>query len=555
MSLVTWGKKYKGKTWEELFQDKNYVEWCLQQPHLRPKIEIAAKSLNLMLVNQSFCDVTVPTPEHNRIQNLFLKDDFKAKFVAHWICNIMGQLPTWTPDLIALAKSELLPTDNILKVEEIDNTVELTFERTRQQSPSGVEKPLSLIFDDSKLEITATSAKLNEIPINPESILFGEYIRNKVNTNLSETKSGEIFNQEMRKELQDIEKIKTQLCFEKKEEKIKSEKESLKKQLAETRDFWKKDKDEKSERQIQTIENEYKTDIQRMKSEASQKVFNKFSHFSISQYSFSSEIYLKVLWKDDKCFAVAIKKNYSDEIKTSVIHFDTLTQDLCKLIGELPFHQIRILDGDYTITKDECKYWFYELKEIALQSIVETGKLVKFEYNHGKYFGSSIIKQRFVKQEVQNYFKDYEFESKDGTDVCIDIGRKEVHSEADRVLKNAKYGPCRFRVNIEIKPLLGDDYPAVLRTIKQRKETKLKEYWVLLVETFQAEHVSWEELKQIFIRENIFVMSLEEIQNVDVNSEELYSIVALTKSQLESLKRLSDFDLSNQIISYKKTKY
>jgi hypothetical protein len=67
LPLVTFGK-YKGKPITEMLQDTNYVEWCKQQEFFKRHTTIYN-----IVVNQSVnTQTTSKTPEHNRIQNLFL---------------------------------------------------------------------------------------------------------------------------------------------------------------------------------------------------------------------------------------------------------------------------------------------------------------------------------------------------------------------------------------------------------------------------------------------------------------------------------------------------
>lgn len=74
LPIVTFGK-YKDKPLSELLADKKYIDWCMQQPWF---IEKHKPIYNIIMNINPNTDT--PTPEHNRLQNLFLQDEFTAKF-------------------------------------------------------------------------------------------------------------------------------------------------------------------------------------------------------------------------------------------------------------------------------------------------------------------------------------------------------------------------------------------------------------------------------------------------------------------------------------------
>lgn len=60
--------KYKGKRMSELVADRRYYEWCLGQPGIRNRPEFKALAGEMPVVVDN-----APTPEHNRMQNMFLE--------------------------------------------------------------------------------------------------------------------------------------------------------------------------------------------------------------------------------------------------------------------------------------------------------------------------------------------------------------------------------------------------------------------------------------------------------------------------------------------------
>ena len=70
LPIVTFGK-YKGKCISELVSDTKYTEWLKQQSWLEKH-----KSIYNIIINQNISsNNNEKTPEHNKLQNLFLNKD------------------------------------------------------------------------------------------------------------------------------------------------------------------------------------------------------------------------------------------------------------------------------------------------------------------------------------------------------------------------------------------------------------------------------------------------------------------------------------------------
>lgn len=78
LPIVSFGK-YKGKPITELLTDASYLQWCKQQDFLKQKDPVIYN----IIVNQTISSNTLPsnTPEHNKMQNLFLKKSFQLTFI------------------------------------------------------------------------------------------------------------------------------------------------------------------------------------------------------------------------------------------------------------------------------------------------------------------------------------------------------------------------------------------------------------------------------------------------------------------------------------------
>ncbi len=71
LPIVSYGKKYRGQPITTLLNDTDYLEWCKKQPDFEKKDPIVYN----ICVNQTITtnNQNSKTPEHNKLQNLFLK--------------------------------------------------------------------------------------------------------------------------------------------------------------------------------------------------------------------------------------------------------------------------------------------------------------------------------------------------------------------------------------------------------------------------------------------------------------------------------------------------
>lgn len=78
--IVTFGKRYNGKPVTELLKDTEYLEWCMKQPWFKKYTNIYN-----ICVNQTITTTNSDsrTPEHNRLQNLFLNKDNQDKILKY----------------------------------------------------------------------------------------------------------------------------------------------------------------------------------------------------------------------------------------------------------------------------------------------------------------------------------------------------------------------------------------------------------------------------------------------------------------------------------------
>ena len=70
-NIVPFGR-YKGQSIENLIADKSYCQWISQQEFFRNKFS----NLYTIIHNNNVSTRDIPTPEHNKLQNMFLKESY-----------------------------------------------------------------------------------------------------------------------------------------------------------------------------------------------------------------------------------------------------------------------------------------------------------------------------------------------------------------------------------------------------------------------------------------------------------------------------------------------
>ncbi len=110
--IVPFGK-YKGKLVTELLQDSKYLEWCQNQPGIVDKYSKIFNFIYAPTIRSDSDDC--PTPEHNKLQNQFLKDDFQMCIFNLLIGNRIQYEFNAITHSIDFTENFELPTDYRLK--------------------------------------------------------------------------------------------------------------------------------------------------------------------------------------------------------------------------------------------------------------------------------------------------------------------------------------------------------------------------------------------------------------------------------------------------------
>ena len=116
------------------------------------------------------------------------------------------------------------------------------------------------------------------------------------------------------------------------------------------------------------------------------------------------------------------------------------------------------------------------------------------------------------------------------------------------------------RIYIEIKPLMGDDYPNVLRKMntqrnltKSTMNKKIKEegfvpegwrvWYILLIGEYSSQNTTKEQIKKIFRQSYITVVFINELSRINTEPEKKQDIIQpkLTYQELEEkIKKLEE---------------
>jgi len=236
------------------------------------------------------------------------------------------------------------------------------------------------------------------------------------------------------------------------------------------------------------------------------------------------------------------KKKERDELEECLKEFNDPKLNL------LPLDLIQDIDEHFNRYKyDEDEDEDEETKEGRKKEREEIKLKISKEINEGKDIfqfytdDNNKISFKFDGKE-ENYDIKYlyyrtTFEPLDGNDIAISSWTYNIGDKT----KSGK------DLRIEIKTNIGDDYPCILRKMKERRKIRMTKDEIsasdiLLIDSFKAEHTSIGELRKIFYNEYIQIVFFSEIDNKPNESIQVdsfngkYNIYNVTKEQLDKIK-------------------
>lgn len=186
-----------------------------------------------------------------------------------------------------------------------------------------------------------------------------------------------------------------------------------------------------------------------------------------------------------------------------------LDRDFClkilKVIGS------KLLKRESSLNAVETK-----IEELRLNPLIKG----KNYFNEGDNWKQNVInelvdfRKSYQKMVIEDIKVDYEFECS-GWDVKImaEFPLADKFLYENRIVKEISKITCL----VEIKPDLGENYPAILRQMKTNAKRHEKvDHYVLVYENFSSSNLNLEQIKQIFIASGFNVLSLSDINQVEL---------------------------------------
>ena len=492
LPIVPFGK-YKDKSVLELLADEKYVEWLKQQSWFSNQ-----KQIYNIVVHQ-----TIPTtnnsktPEHNKLQNLFLDKSNQEKLLSK-LFNI--NFPDGINNLFA--DEDITRCFGINLMREVINNLDKT----------------TIKFEDK---------------FNWDLVLYYKDIQYFTITSKLET---ELIDKEKYKEQYDIEQKQIYLdAIQKHDEKIKIREVIDKEQ---TEDFETKMKnyiEQKDNNQREV--NKYECELQKYIKIRLDYELKKFKELCV-------ELRINVCFDNNKIgnnyfyqtqkgrHAVSNSHNYICYLNKNILLSEKEKQTYEKIICDKLDNIMKEWENDNVSLIPK------EIKKINIPDPFDINKPI---YSCSKYADvikkgyslDNINKLKQEKKEYENtYIKDYENNfNKHYEKYRLQYYRDIIKKYCNKKVYVEKINENQYEISIyicdynyavccELKPTLSDDYPVVLRKLKTQIELtqndktnfeKLNKRYILIIGSFTSIHVSNEQLITIFKQSNIKIIFTDEI--------------------------------------------
>lgn len=482
LPIVPFGK-YKDKSVLDLLADKKYVEWLKLQSWFSNQ-----KQIYNIVVHQTISTTNnSKTPEHNKLQNLFLDKSNQQKLLSH-IFNINNE-NDWIKNL--LADEDITRCFGIKVMPKFINNLDETTIKFEDK----FNWDLVMYYYDSQ-KITITS--------NLETELFDK-IKYKEQYDIEE---------------QEIYKNKI-LSY---EEEIKEKIEYFQNQI------------NKYDENMKEYENDLNIFLQQKPQNVKdiENYEEKLNIYKIKRDTFITD-QTKLI-----CLEIGINHyhfvdlcNYKGDTKYDFMSWNryktydtTYTKEEKKQLQEIIDNKLKIFIKEFE--KLNIKPDFVKKLNIPIKPQLPEGR----EYNE-------IGKQKYIdklytdKNDYENNYKnDYENNfNKHYEEYRLQYYRDIIKKYCNHVFDVKKINENQYKISInicnyyhavccELKPTLSDDYPVVLRKLKTQIELtnndnsnfkNLYKRYILIIGSFTSIDVSKEQLITIFKQSNIKVIFTDEI--------------------------------------------
>jgi hypothetical protein len=491
LPLVSFGK-YKGQPITTLMNDTKYLEWLKQQSWFSNHKQI----YNIVVHQTIFTTNNSKTPEHNKLQNLFLDKINQEKLLSK-LFNI--NLPDGINNLFTDEDITRCFGENIIP--EFINKLDKT----------------TIKFEDK---------------FNWDLVLYYKDIQYFTITSKLET---ELIDKEKYKEQYDIEQKQIYLdAIQKHDEKIKIREVIDKEQ---TEDFETKMKNYIEQRDNNQREvNKYDYELQKYIKIRLDYELTKFKELCV-------ELRINVYFDNNK-----IGNNYSYQtqkgihsVSNSHNYISYLNKNTLFSEKEKKIYEKIICDKLDNIMKewenDNVSLIPKKIKKINIPELFDINKPI---YSCSKYAdvikGYSLDNIYKLKQEKKEYENEYKKEYENNFNEHYEKYRLQYYRDIikkycnnnvyiEKINENQheiSIDICKYNYSVccELKPTLSDDYPHVLRKLKTQIELtqndktnfeKLNKKYILIIGSFTSIHVSKKQLITIFKQSNIKIIFTDKI--------------------------------------------
>lgn len=513
LPVVPFGK-YKDKSILDLLADEKYVEWLKQQSWFPKQTQIYN-----IVVHQTLSTLTnAKTPEHNRLQNLFLDENTQKKLLSKIFKINTNKLKQM------LADEEFIQCFGINAISDFTPKLDKN----------------SVKFEDK---------------FNWDVVLYNNInLRQSFISNLE----NELIDKEKYKQQHDIEqkeiyKKKLQLCEDKINLRNKLDKERIE-------DFEKRMKNyieqkENNQREVNTYETQLKKYIEKRNNDKAKQIGIICNELRVAcpYYPYDTVNNLSFINKDKTLSDSEqqnIKKLITQKIDSYMVEYDKINVKPTK-IRKLTIPEI--VDNNESIYLDTGNYKEYRdlvecsfLENINLLTLEQEATQEKYNrlFAHISSESSNIgilrINENWSFNFNPDYVKDYEYSFNRAYRQYCERYYENIKTKYENILKKYKlsndayvnkindnqygivFSQCYGEVAIccELKPTLSDDYPCVLRKLTSQIElTKndkttfqyMAKIYILIIGSFTSIHTSKEQLIAIFKQSNIIIIFTDEI--------------------------------------------
>jgi hypothetical protein len=467
LPIVTFGK-YKDKLITELLADQEYVKWLKQQSWF-PK----QKSIYNIIVNQQITsqNINQKTPEHNKLQNMFLDNANKQKLIDY-----------------------IFPTCSIMnKLYELFNNEEFIFFFGKKDINN--YNIINSIKDD---KITFETIFNWDLCIEHKDYLSIEIQTIEQNELSEKNKFKKIFDAEQIKKFNDkINEFDDKINIRKEYDEI------MLKKYEEELNYYIENK-EQNNKQYEKEQVDYKTKEKLYddnKTQFEQKILldlcKKFK-LSIDEYKKASD------YSNEK---KAINKEFIKYITQFESENKPKYDKMIDLIRcpEPYDERENFWHGHHNCDKYKKKY-NDDFKSVYSLNYNKDNCIDEYKNKYNKRFEEEY--DLYKKEIYKKLFKNFNHTIKKNNDIYI-INIDLFYNVYD--------------IFFEIKPILSDDYPNVLRKMKMQKELtqknkikynyRGKELYYLLIDNFISDITTKKQLKDIFNQSNIRIIFIKDILN------------------------------------------